>query len=303
MDTPLDLGVVGAPPDEPDEEPPRGRGGWRVWTAIAAAFVLGGGLGLFVADAREDAASYSDVRLVSGALQAIPDRADEESPGRIQLSLLNLGEHEVEILGLELPGMTVRPDDEPSAPVAAPPGEWVSAGQDGLIADCAGTDPGDDAPVRVRVRDAGGTERLVEVGALPDFGGALEVWGYVCRGPELVFPGGATVRVNDDGSVTTTLQVANSGSEPMEISRFQTLAPGLSTTGPEVPFELPPNEALDVPVTWTVTDCRLALQWVAPEIEYSIGSGTTSMPGWHPLTGAAQAELILMVDRVCGDGP
>ncbi|WP_053202274.1 hypothetical protein [Jiangella muralis] len=218
-DGPLDLGVVGATPDEPDDEPRRGHSGRQVWAAVAAAFVIGGGLGLFVADAREEAAAYTEVRLVSGALQAIPDRADEASPGRIELSLLNLGEHAVEILGLELPGMTVRPDEEPAGPVAAPPGEWVSVSQGGLIADCAGTDPGG-APVRVRVRDAGGTERLAEMGALPDFGGALEVWGYVCRGPELVVP--------------------------------------------------------------------------------STGSGATSAPGWYPLTGAAQAELVLMVDRVCG---
>lgn len=299
---PLDLGVVGETPDEPDDEPRGGPSGRRVWTAVAAAFVVGAGLGLFVADARDDAASYSDVRLASGALQALPDRANEESPGRIELSLLNLGEHEVEILGMELPGMSVRADEERAEPVTASPGEWVTASQGGLIADCAGADPGDDAPVRVHVRDAGGTERLVDVGALPDFGGALEVWGHLCRGPELVFPlMDAVVQVNDDGSVTTTLRVSNDGSEPLEVSRFQTLAPGLVAAGPEPPFEVPPDESLDVPVTWTVGDCRQALTWEAPEIEYSTGSGATSAPGWYPLTGAAQAELVLMVDRVCGD--
>lgn len=305
---PLDLGVMGRPEQPPEPEPSpepspdRRAGRWR-WAALVLAFVVGGGLGLVVADAREDAASYADVRLVSGALQGIPDRADEESPGRIELSLLNLGDREVEILGLELPGMSVRPDEEPAEPVAAPPGEWVTVSQDGLIADCTGTDPGGGGPVQVRVRDAGGTERSVDAGALPDFGGALEVWGYICRAPELVFPSiGVAVQVNDDGSLTTTLQVSNIGSDPMEVSRFQTLAPGLITTGPEVPFELAPGESLDVPVTWTVGDCRLARQWVAPEIEYAIGSGATSTPGWYSLTGAAQAELVLMTDRVCGDG-
>lgn len=128
---PLDLGVVGATQGEPDDEPRRAHSGRWVWTAVAAAFVAGGGLGLIVADARDDAAAYADVRLVSGAILSLTERADDDSPGRIEVSVLNLGEHEVEILGLEPEGVAVRPGEEAAEPVPAPPGEWVTASQSG----------------------------------------------------------------------------------------------------------------------------------------------------------------------------
>ncbi|RIQ20807.1 hypothetical protein [Jiangella rhizosphaerae] len=301
-DAPLDLGVVGTA-DEPatDEpgEPPPGSGRWR-WAVPAATFAVGGALGLVVADTRDDAAGYADVRLVSGAIHGLSDRHDEDSPGRIELSILNLGEHEVEILGLEPAGMTVHPDTEPADPVAAPPGEWVTALQDGLVADCD-AQAGDG--LRIRVRDVGGTVRVVEADGLPDVSGVGGVWQHACRPPDLLFPAiAATVTASDAGSVTTEVRLSNPSTEPLEVIELASEAPGLAATVADLPFVLSPDESLGVPMTWTVTDCRLARQWHDPQFVYAF-AGNQPSRGNHPVDAAAQAALVLLVDRVCGDTP
>ncbi|WP_116950827.1 hypothetical protein [Jiangella endophytica] len=305
-DEPLDLGVVRGgqdrePPADPGDRPgrPGKRSALRRWAAVAAAFVVGGVLGLVVADARDDAAGYADVRLVGGAIQGMSDHADETAPGFLEISLLNLGEHEVEILGLEPHGMTVAAADEPAEPLRAPPGEWVTARQDRLIADCAG--PSRDG-LRVRVRDAGGTQRVVEADTLPEFGGVAGLVDYVCRPVDLVFPAiGATIVSRESGSVTMELRVANDGTGPLPVSAFEPDTPGMVATGPEVPFEVPAAGSISVPLTWTVTDCRLATGWPGVQIAYTVGADGQSR-GHYQLDGTARAELVLLVDRVCGSG-
>lgn len=295
-EAPLDLGVLGAETGEPPE--PRPERARRWWWVVAAAFVAGGAVGLVVAESRDDAAAYADVRLVSGAVRGLSDHADETVPGFVELTLLNIGEHEIEILGLEPAGMAVVADDEPGEPVPAPPGEWVTARQDGLIADCAGIEPGDG--LRVRVRDAGGTERVVEADGLPDFGGVGGLWSYVCRPPDLVFPvAGPTIVTRAPDSLTMEVRVSNSGTEPLTVSVFEPDTAGLAAAGPELPFEVPVGESIPVPLTWTVTDCRLATGWPEAQISYAAGDDEHSR-GHYMLQGEARAELVLLVDRVCG---
>ena len=304
-EAPLDLGVVGAvdqpEPAEPDPGPRQPAGRWR-WVVVALAFVTGGVLGLVVADSRDDAAGYADVRLVSGSVTNVSERADDESPGRLQLSVLNIGEHEVEILGLEPYGTAVVPGEEAAAPVQAPPGEWVTASQDGLVFDCE-AEVDDVDGLRIRVRDAGGTERVVEADGMPEYGGVSDAWRYTCQPAELLFPEiAATVTGSDAESVTIEVRLSNPGTVPMEVSALETDTPGLAAAGPELPFELPPDESVTMPLTWTVTDCRLARQWPDPEIVYAY-SGQQTSRDYHSMDAAAQAALVLLTDRVCPSVP
>ncbi|WP_116950826.1 hypothetical protein [Jiangella endophytica] len=298
-DEPLDLGVVGIDDDPAPDEPPRGPGRWR-WTIVPlATFAAGGVLGLVVADTRGEAAEYADVRLVGGAVQSVSGWSEPDAPGRIELDLFNIGEHEVEILGLEPAGMTLDPGVEPAEPVPAPPGAWVTAGQDGLVVDC-------EAPVGdgvlVRVRDAGGTERLVEPDLRPGSGGLQVAWLTACGPPHAMFPAPvSTVTATDAESVSTDVRLANTGTETMEVVELAALTPGLDITGPEVPFDVPAGESVTVPVTWTVANCSLALLWPEPRLLYAI-AGEESSRGEYPVEGPVQAELVLLVDRVCGSG-
>ncbi|TDD64893.1 hypothetical protein E1262_26900 [Jiangella aurantiaca] len=107
---------------------------------------------------------------------------------------------------------------------------------------------------------------------------------------------------SDAGTLTTDIRLANPGTESLEVIALEAETPGLATAGPEVPFEVPPGESLSVPLTWTVTNCRLALQWLEPQLLYAY-AGESSARGHHPLDSAAQAELVLLVDRVCGGSP
>ncbi|SDU71042.1 hypothetical protein [Jiangella alkaliphila] len=300
---PLDLGVVGGPESaaEPPERPRQSSNRWR-WAGVALAFVAGGVLGLVVADTRDDAAGYADVRLVSGSVTNVTERADEESPGRLQLSVLNIGDHEVEILGLEPYGTTVVPGEEAAEPLAAPPGEWVTASQGGLVFDCE-AEVGDVDGLRIRVRDAGGTERVVEADGMPEYGGVSDAWRYTCQPAELLFPEiAATVTGSAAESVTIEVRLSNPGTVPMEVSALETDTPGLAAAGPELPFELPPDESVTMPLTWTVTDCRLARQWPDPEIVYA-HSGQQTSRDYHSMDAAAQAALVLLTDRVCPSAP
>ena len=295
-DEPFDLGATAEPLDEPSE-----RGGLRRWIALAAALLVGVVLGLVVADTRDDAAGYADVRLVSGTIQSVTDHASETAPGTIELSLLNLGDHEIEILGLEPAGMTVAPDEGPGEPVVAPPGEWVTVAQGGLIADCSDTDP--DGGPRVRVRDGGGTERVVEASGLPEFGGVSVGWHGSCRPPDLVFPlVDASEMTHGADSLTMELLVSTSGTEPLPVVRFESNTPGLVVTAPDVPFDVSPDAATPVPLRWTVTDCAAALQWVDVVLNYAVGEDGALLEGFHQVSGRARAELVLLVDRVCESG-
>jgi hypothetical protein len=301
-DAPLDLGVVGAA-TEPAPEPaePRRPGGRWLWAVVAAAFVGGGALGLVVADSREDAAGYADVQLVSGGVEHLSGHADETAPGSVELSLLNLGEHEVEILGLEPPGMTVQADEAAREPVTVPPGEWRSVRQTGLIADCTTTVPDDE--LLVRVRDAGGTEQLVQPYGVLDYGGASEAWFAACQtsGPSYGLADVTTVTHHGE-TVVMDLYLSNTGDGPLRVLQFQPDAPGLDAPAPVVPFAVPGGEAVAVPLTWTVTDCDTALQWSDVQIDIEVSSGGGRQMGPHSLDGRARAELVLLVQRVCGDG-
>ncbi|MBB5789318.1 hypothetical protein [Jiangella mangrovi] len=282
------------------DEAPASAPRW-LWAVVVMALVVGGALGLVVADTRDDAAGLSDVRLVSGLVEGSSMTADESAPGNIRLSLLNLGEHEVEILGLEPAGMTVQPGDRPADPLPAPPGEWVTATQTGLIADCSLGDPGQ--VIRVRVRDAAGTERVVEASGLPDSLGTLGMWQTACAPPALVFPriGVASAAVHEAATLTTELPVANDSGRPLRVIRFGSESPGLALTAPELPIEMPANDATRIPLTWGVTDCQIALGWPDVVIDYSLERDGDQSSGSYVLVGPARAELVLLVQRVCGD--
>lgn len=293
-EAPLDLDA-----EPPRDEPRRAVPPW-LWVLVAAAFVAGGALGLVVADTRDAAAGLSEVRLVSGLVQGYSMTADESAPGHVELSVLNLGDHEVEILGLEPAGTAVQPGDRPADPLPAPPGEWVTATQTGLIADCALADPGD--VVRIRVRDAAGTERVVEASALADTGVALGFWEAACAPPALAFPinGGAEAE-HEAETVTVHVPVANPGAEPLRVLGFGSETPGLALTEPEVPFEVPPNESVRLALTWSVTDCEAALAWPDVLLDYRLERDGDENGGSQLLAGPARAELVLLVQRVCGD--
>lgn len=243
----------------------------------------------------------SDVRLVGGLVHDFSMTADESAPGHIRLNLLNLGEHEVEILGLEPPGMTVRSGEEPADPLPAPPGEWVTAAQTGLIADCTLGDPGD--VVRVRVRDAAGIERVVEADGLPDLIGTFDSWSAACAPPALVFPqiGVASTAVHEAATATVELPVANDSGRPLRVVGFGSVSPGLALTVPWLPIAMPANDSARVPLTWAVTDCAVALAWPDVVIDYSLERNGDQAGGSHVLTGPARAELVLLVQRVCGN--
>lgn len=300
---PFDLGVVGdeLPPSERDGPagPGRAVGRW-VWAFVALAFVVGGVSGLVVADARDDAAGFADVRLVTGVIQGSSVQPDETVPGYVEVSVLNLGEHEVEILDLRPARMTIRPDQEPGEPVVVPPGEWETVRQAGLVADCASDDPCD--VVSLRVRDGAGTERVVEADGIPDLTGVNQAWWTACQ-PQLFFGQGNPFASEHDGdTLTMELRLENYGGRPLQVVTFEPEAPGLAMTVPEMPFEVPAGATLDIPLTWTVTDCTLARDWQDVWIDYQVGADGSTMSGGQVLEGGHRAELVRLVDRVCESG-
>ena len=201
--------------------------------------------------------------------------------------------------------------DEPRR--AVPPWLWVlvaaafvAGGALGLVV----ADTRDDAAGLSDVRLVSGlvqgssmtAERVVEASGLADTAGTLGFWEVVCAPPALAFPihGGAEAEHAAE-TVTVHVPVANPGAEPLGVLGFGSETAGLALTEPEVPFELPPNEAVHLALTWSVTDCEAALAWPDVMLDYRLERDGDETGGSQLLPGRARAELVLLVQRVCGD--
>ncbi|TDD64894.1 hypothetical protein E1262_26905 [Jiangella aurantiaca] len=260
---PLDLGVVRGG-DAAPEPPPADRreraalaaGRWR-WVAVALAFVVGAVVGLVVADAREDAARQGRVELFGGAVQ--PVVIDGGRPrGELTVTLLNAGDHPVEIVGVEVEGMTLADGAEPGDPVAAEPGVWVTYVQRGLQVDCEGRLPDG---LRVRARTESGEERQVEVEPPDDYEGLRGFWYYECQAPRfgLQVRDSAVLRTGD-GAVVLGLELGNDGPDDLRIGTIAARAPGFALTTEAADLAIPVGETVSVTTTWTVSDCERALR-------------------------------------------
>ncbi|WP_053202273.1 hypothetical protein [Jiangella muralis] len=281
---PLDLGVVGGGEDrEPPEQrerpdPPARRPGWWRWAAVAAAFVVGGVVGLVVAQARDDAGGYAGVELYGGPAQ--PVYTGQRPRGELSVHLLNAGDHAVEILGVEIDGT---PATETAEPVPADPGAWVSFVQPGLQVDCAGPLP---TSLQVRARTASGEERLVDLAPPDDYEGLRGFWYVECQGP---YQYGldlrdSTVLSSGDGAVVLRLELANGGLDDLRLGAVTARAPGFGlTTEDAAGLVVPAGQSAFLTTTWTVTDCGPAL---------GASGGSIAVRTLH---GEAETEQIIVL--------
>ncbi|RIQ20808.1 hypothetical protein [Jiangella rhizosphaerae] len=259
-DEPLDLGVVGRDPDpEADGLPdrPERRDRRRLWAAVALAFLVGGVIGLVVADARDDTAGQERIELYGGPVRpVIVDRGPPR--GELTVSVLNAGDSAVEILGVVVEGMTIDGDAEAADPVTADPGRWVSYVQRGLEVDCDGPMP--DA-MRVRARTPSGEERLVDVEPPDNHEGLRGFWYVECQAAYQFGLGvrDSTVLSRGDGAVVLALELANTGPDDLRLGAVAARAPGFALTTGEAEPAVPAGDSATLTTTWTVTDCDLAL--------------------------------------------
>ncbi|WP_116950828.1 hypothetical protein [Jiangella endophytica] len=277
-DEPLDLGVVRGgqdrePPADPGDRPgrPGKRSALRRWAAVAAAFVVGGVVGLVVAEARDDADGYTSIELFGGP---VPQVFTGDRPrGELTVDLLNAGDHAVEILGVEIEGTTAT---ETAEPVAAEPGVWTTYVQRGLEVDCARPLP---SGLQVRARTSSGQERLVDVEPPDDNEGLRGFWYLECQHPYhvgLQLRDSAVVR-SGDGAVTLGLELVNNAPDDLRIGTVAARAPGFSLTTDTAEQAIPAGRSVAVMTTWTVTDCERALNTSGGSIAVRIlhGSGET----------------------------
>ncbi len=260
---PLDLGVMGRPeqpPEQPPEpspdrspEPDRRAGRWR-WAALALAFVVGGVVGLVVADAREDATVHSRVELFGGQVQPVI-LGGERPDGELTVTVLNAGDQPVEIVGIEVEGMTLADGAEP---VEAEPGAWVTYVQRGIEVDCTGPLPDG---LRVRARAGSGEEQLTEMAPPDNNDGLRGFWYLQCQAPYqfgLQVRDTAVIRTGD-GDVVLGLELANDGPDDLSLGAIAARAPGFALTTDATELAIPAGESVAVETTWTVSDCETAL--------------------------------------------
>lgn len=304
---PLDLGVVGPAPagrgsgdagvdDEPRRTPSRGRPGWRWWGALAAAAVAGAVGGLVVAEARDDAAGYDTVELFGGPVEPAV-LGGGATQGELSISLLNAGERTIDILGVEVEGMTVAAGAEPADPVAAEPGTWTDYVQRDLEVDCTGPLP---AAVHVRVRTESGAERLVEVEPPDDYGGLRGFWYVECQ----AFQFGLQVRDSTlvdtgGGTVVLALELANDGFQDLRIGAIAARAPGFALTTDAAELAIPAGQTVTVTTTWTVADCDLALQAAGGSLAVRIMHGNEETEQIIVLPDAGFTALARLSGQSC----
>ncbi|PZF82637.1 hypothetical protein [Jiangella anatolica] len=270
MTEPLDLGVVrpgdADPPDPPDPARRTAAGRWR-WVAVALAFVVGGTVGLVVADARDDADGYAGIELFGGPVQSL--MTGPRPRGELSVTLLNAGERPVEIVGVEVEGMRLADGAEPAEPVAAEPGVWTTYLQRDIQVDCSGPLPG---AVRVRVRTGTGDERLVEVAPPDNYDGLRGFWYYECQTYEfgLQVRDSAVVEAGDE-SVVLRLELANDGFDDVVLGGVESRAPGFALTADADAVTVPAGESVAVTTTWTVRDCDPALAAAGGSLGVRIG--------------------------------
>ncbi|MBB5789317.1 hypothetical protein [Jiangella mangrovi] len=295
-DEPFHLGVVGESPSSEPPPAPGGGGHWR-WVALAAAVAVGAVLGLVVSDARHDAAELTEIRVVAGGLDAFTMSTPDE-PVSIGVHLLNAGEREIEILGFGADGLTIVPDSADPEPVTAPPGEWVTIQQDGLVPDCAADPP---ARLQVRIRDAGGEQRVVEAAELPGYGPASQLWATCTYGPQVTLMEPEVVTAGPT-SLLTDFPMDNYGADEAELQVVGVESPGLRVEAAGLPVTVPPGEGVTVGLTWTVSSCAEARQFSDVNLTYTFGESADRRDNpfsYVPVSGRARAELVLLVDRVC----
>ncbi|SDU71051.1 hypothetical protein [Jiangella alkaliphila] len=287
---PLDLGVVGGggqPPEPPPESSPdrpgRRAGRWR-WAAVALAFVVGGVVGLVVADAREDATVHSRVELFGGQVQPVI-LGGERPDGELTVTVLNAGDRAVEIVGIEVEGMTLADGAEPGEPVEAEPGAWVTYVQRGIEVDCTGALPDG---LRVRARAESGEEQLTEMAPPDNNDGLRGFWYLQCQAPYqfgLQVRDSAVIRTGD-AEVVLGLELANDGPDDLSLGAIAARAPGFALTTDATELAIPAGESVAVETTWTVSDCETAL---------SASGGSMAVRILHD--GAETEQIIVLPEQ------
>ncbi|TDC52635.1 hypothetical protein E1212_08595 [Jiangella ureilytica] len=283
---PFDLGVIGPAPD-PDPGPdggdgpatPRGRSGWRRWGVLAAAVVVGAAGGLAVAEARDDAAGYARIELFGGPEQMIifPGRPK----GELTVAVLNAGERPVEILGVEIDGVTLADGAEPPEPVAVGAGSWVTYVQRDLVVDCSGELP---QAMRMRVRTESGEERLVDVEPPDDHESLRGFWYTECQlGPSGLRVGKTSLIETGADGVVLGIELVNDGLDDLRLGAIASRAPGFTLTVDAADRSVPAGQSLTVVTTWTVRDCDTALR------------ATGGSLAVRTLTGDSEAEQVVVL--------
>lgn len=298
-DASLDLGVVGAaeePAPHPDPDPPDSRSGHRRWVAAALAFVVGGVVGLVVADAREEATGRARVELFGGSV--LPAVFDGSRPyGELTVTVLNAGDRAVEIVGVVVEGTTIAAGSEAAEPVTAEPGRWVSYVQRDLEVDCDGPLP--DA-MSVRARTESGEEQLVELEPPDDHEGLRSFWYFQCQveGIRLQVQD-STVIETGEGRVVLGLELGNTGPADLRVRTVAARAPGFTLTTDAADLSVPAGESVTVTTTWTVRDCRLALNASGGSLAVRIVHGDAETEQIIVLPDAGFVALARLSGQYC----
>lgn len=297
---PLDLGVVGpgAEPDPPggsgDDRRARSQAGWRKWGTLAAAAVVGVAGGLVIAEARDDAAGYSSVELFGGSLQ--PINLGTRPQGELTVTLLNSGEHSVDIIGVEVDGVTVADGAEPAEPVAAEPGSWVTFVQRGLEVDCSGPLP---TSMRVRARTESGDERLVEVQPPDNHDNLRGFWYSECQIPFGLRVGNTGLIEAGDDAVVLALELVNDGFDDLVLGSVGSRAPGFDLGSDAADLAVPSGQSVTVVTTWTVRDCSAALRATGGSLAISTVTSGDEAEQLIQIPDSAFTPLARLSGQVC----
>ncbi|MBB5789316.1 hypothetical protein [Jiangella mangrovi] len=298
-DEPFDLGVVGPTPEPSDEGAVatgrRGRPGWRRWGVLAAAVLVGVAGGLVVAEARDDAAGYAHIELFGGPEPAFLYAGRPK--GQLTVTVLNAGERAVEILGIDIDGVTLADGAEPPEPVAVEPGSWVTYVQRDLVVDCSGPLP---EAMRLRARTESGDERLVDVEPPDDHESLRGFWYTECQiGPSGLRVGSTGLIETGTDGVVLGIELVNDGLDDLRLGDIASRAPGFALTTDAADRSVPAGQSITVVTTWTVRDCDPALRATGGSLAVRILTGTSETEQIVVLPDHAFTSLARLSGLAC----
>jgi hypothetical protein len=305
---PLDLGVVGSaaepdppggpgrPGDDSADHTAKGHARWRRWGALAAAAVAGVAGGLVIAQARDDAAGYSSIELVGGPMESVSFDAGRPR-GELTVALLNTGGRAVQILGIEVDGVTLARGAAPGDPVTAEPGRWVRFVQRDIEVDCGGEVPG---AVHVRARTESGAEQRVEIEPPDDYNGLRGFWFYQCQAYQFGLQVRDSTLMEAGGDITVlALELANDGPDDLRVGSIASRAPGFVLSTDAADLSIPVGESITVTTTWTVRDCDAALSAAGAALAVRILTGDAETEQIVELPPSSFAPLARLSGQAC----
>lgn len=294
---PLELGTVGPPRADDDDESARSTPGWRMWAGLGAALVVGAVMGIVANDARNDAAEYAEVDLVRGTVDVEFGSPLSSNTQRLMVNLINTGPRELEILSVDIDGFRPVPDgDSDDHAVTAAPGEWVRV-QSTVEADCSTRPPG---TLQVHVRTGSGDQSVVVTGQ-PGDDQLIWAWQSGCQSGSGtgVFIGDTRTVSADASGARIVLPVTNGAGEPLTVTAMEATTPGFAMTTDPLPIDVEAGQTVQVETLWTVADCEDAARFTEATIAVNIRNESMDTRVSQPLGNPTLIELVRLAVRVC----